>query len=184
MKWLKRIAIVVAALLIIPVLTLLILGLRPGAGRSQASVEIQASPEQLWAWIDDGSRLKQWVSWTVDVKPWSPQAGPGATRSMTMRDENNGGMLMVIDSACTEYAPPKTLAVHMSVPDEFEGQMTYRLTDLGNGRTRLDVNSSYRFSNAFVRLLEPLVTPSARRKMEGDVARLKTLVESRAAELR
>ena len=179
-KWLKRIGVVVAAVILLPVLALLALSLRPGAGRMQASAEIQALPETLWTWLDDGSRLKQWVSWTENVTPWSPQAGVGAKRSLTMRDENNGGMLMTIETACTEYTPPKTLSLHMTTAGEFEGQQTYRLTDLGSGRTRIEVSSSFHFSNPMIQLLEPLVTPSARKKLEGDVARLKTLVESQA----
>ena len=182
-KWLKRIGLVVAALILLPLMTLFALGLRPGAGHLQASAEIQASPETLWAWIDDGDRLKQWVSWTEKVTPWSPQAGVGAKRALTMRDENNGGMLMTIDTACTEYMPPKTLSVHMTTAGEFDGQQTYRLTGLGSGRTRIEVSSKYHFSNPMIQLLEPLVTPSARKKLEGDIARLKMLAET-SAELR
>ncbi len=180
MKWVKRVAIVLAALLILPVVTLLLLGLRSGAGQVHSAVDVQTSPDQLWGWIDDGDRVKQWVSWTVEMKPWAPHAGVGATRSATMRDENNGGTQMVIDGTCTEYDPPKTLAVKLSVPNEFDGMETYRLTDLGNGRTRLDVVMTYHFASAFARLFEPVITPSARKKFEGDLARLKTLVESKA----
>jgi len=180
MKWVKRIGMAVAALVILPALTLLLLGLRSGAGRVQSSVEVQASPDQLWTWIDDGDHVKQWVSWTVEMKPWSPRAAVGATRSAVMRDANNGGAQMVIDGTCTEYAPPRTLGVKLSVPNEFEGLQTYHLTDLGDGRTRLVIEMSYHFDSALARLMEPLITPSARKKMDGDLARLKSLVESKA----
>ncbi|HUA62910.1 MAG TPA: SRPBCC family protein [Verrucomicrobiae bacterium] len=180
MKWVKRIVMVVAALLILPVLTLLLLGLRSGAGHVRSSVDVQASPGQLWTWIDDGEYVKRWVSWTVEMKPWNPSAGVGATRSAVMRDENNGGAQMVIDGTCTEYTPPKMLAVKLSVPNVFDGLQTYHLTDLGNGRTRLVIEMSYHFDSALARLMEPLITPSARKKMDGDLARLKSLVEGRA----
>ena len=180
MKWLKRVAMVVAALILLPVAALLVLDFRPGAGTMHASVDIQAPPEQIWQWIDDGSRLKQWVSWTEDVKPWSPQPGVGAKRSMTMRDENNGGALMVIDSECTVYAPPKMVVVKLNVPAVFEGRDSYRLTDLGAGNTRLDLDGSDHFDSPFARLMEPLITMAARKKMEADLAHLKMLVETKA----
>jgi len=180
MKWLKRIAIVLAALIVLPVVTLLILGQRSGAGQMHASAEISASPAQLWSWIDDGQRLKQWVSWMVEARAWDKPAGVGARRVLVMRDENNGGAIMEIEGTCTEYSPPSRLTMLLAVKDAFDGQQLYRLTDLGNGRTRLDVESRYHLTNPLARLMEPLVTPQAEKKLVGDVARLKSMVESRA----
>src|ERR1035438_5062098 len=92
MKVLKWIGIVLASLIVLPIVTLSIMGQRSGAGRIQTATEIQASPEQLWSWLEDGQKLKQWVSWTVEVQPWDPpQPGVGAKRIWKMRDENNGG---------------------------------------------------------------------------------------------
>jgi uncharacterized protein YndB with AHSA1/START domain len=182
MKWLKRIAIVLAALIVLPILTLLIMGQRSGAGQTRVVAEIHASPQQLWPWLENGDRLKQWVSWLVDVQTWNPpQPGAGAKRVLKMRDENNGNMIMDIENTCLEYAPPSRLTLQLAIKDEFDGRQTYTLTDLGNGSTRLEVLDQYRFTDRLAQLLEPLITPSARKKMEGDVARLKGLVESQAA---
>jgi hypothetical protein len=87
---------------------------------------------------------------------------------------------MVISGTCTEYAPPKSLGIKLGVPGEFDGQQNYRLTDLGNGRTRLEIAMSFRFDSAFAKLMEPLITPSARKKMDGDLMRLKSLAETKA----
>jgi uncharacterized protein YndB with AHSA1/START domain len=184
MKWLKRIAIVLAVLLIAPLVTLLALGHRSSAGTVQASVEINASPEQLWTWIDDGDKLKQWVSWLVDVQFPDAQRshGAGATRVLVMKDENNGGMLMRITGKCAEYAPPSRMTMQLADSDGmFDGLQAYQLTDLGGGRTRLEIHSHYHFGPWFANLMEPLITPQAEKKMVADVARLKSLVESRAA---
>jgi hypothetical protein len=54
----------------------------------------------------------------------------------------------------------------------------YTLTDLGNGRTRFSTDARYRNDMALARLMEPLITPSARKKFTGDLARLKTLAEA------
>jgi len=184
MKWLKWIGIVVAALIILPLVTLLVLGHRSGAGTLQASIEMNASPEQVWAWIDDGDKLKQWVSWLVEVKYPDAQKthGVGATRVLVMKDENNGGMLMEIAGKCSEYTPPSKMTVQLSDDQGmFSGEQTYQLVDLGSGRTRMDVHSQFRFAQWFAKLMEPLITPQAEKKMVADAARLKSLVESKAA---
>jgi len=183
MKWLKWIGIVVAVLLIVPLAVLLVLGHRTNAGKSQLAVEINASPDQVWTWIDDGDKLKQWVSWLVDVKYPDAQNGHGvgASRILVMKDENNGGMLMSIVGKCSEYQPPSRMTMRLSdTQGFFDGEETYQLVDLGNGRTRVEIRSHFHYSEWFANLMEPLITPSAENKMVRDMARLKSLVESRA----
>lgn len=184
MKWLKWIGIVVAALVILPLATLLVMGHRANAGQMHAAVEIAAPPDQVWGWIDDGDKLKQWVSWMVDVNYPDPQKthGAGSTRVLVMKDENNGGMIMRIAGKCSEYTPPSRMTVQLADSDGmFNGDETYNLVDLGNGRTRLEVVSRYHLTEWFASLMEPLVTPQAEKKLKMDVAHLKSLVESQAA---
>jgi uncharacterized protein YndB with AHSA1/START domain len=183
MKWVKRIAIVIAVLLIVPAVTLLILGHRANAGLAQTTVEINASPDQVWTWLDDGDKLKQWVSWMVDVKYPDPQKthGLGAKRVWTMKDENNGGALMRIAATFTEYAPPSLMTVQIGDTEGlFTGEASYHLVDLGSGRTRVEVRERAHYSEWFANLMEPLITPQAEKKMAMDAARLKQLVETKA----
>lgn len=80
-----------------------------------------------------------------------------------------------------EYAPPSHLVLEISSPKgEFTGESVYQLVDLGNGRTRLDMDSRFHFQNWFANLMEPVITPAARKKMRGDSARLKSILESKA----
>jgi uncharacterized protein YndB with AHSA1/START domain len=181
MKWLKWIGIVLAALLILPMVTLLILGQRKDAGHMHGSIEIAASPQQLFPWLVEGDKLKQWVSWLVEVRVPDPTVhGVGASSVWVMKDENNGGARMQIVAKNREYAPPSRLVLQISVEGEFTGENVYELVDLGNGRTRLEMDSRYRISNWFGNLMEPVVTPAARKKMVADEARLKSIVESKA----
>ena len=182
MKWLKRIGIALAALIVLPVGALLVLGHRANASRIHASVEIAGSPEQVWPWVDEGARLKQWVSWLVEVREPEPvRHAVGVTRTWVMKDENNGGKLVTMEGRFKEYAPPSLLTITLGSSEyRFDGDQSYRLTDLGNGRTRLDVDGKYRFDQWLAKLMEPLITPSAEKKMAGDLARLKSLVESKA----
>jgi hypothetical protein len=98
-----------------------------------------------------------------------------------MRDENNGGTPMEIQGVFTKYQPPTEMGLAMSTPGAFEGNQTYRLTDLGNGRTRFEVIGQFRYELWLAQLFEPLITPAAQKKMDGDVAKLKSLVESGAS---
>jgi uncharacterized protein YndB with AHSA1/START domain len=182
MKVLKWIGYVVGALIVLPMITLLILGQRADAGKIHASAEIAGSPEQVWGWIDDSDRLKQWVSWLVEVRePQPPRHGVGSPRTWVMKDENNGGMLMTLEGKIKEYAPPSRLTITLASQEyQFDGDESYQLTDLGNGHTRVDVDSKYHYAQWFANLMEPLVTPAAKKKLLGDLARLKALVESKA----
>jgi carbon monoxide dehydrogenase subunit G len=69
----------------------------------------------------------------------------------------------------------------MSTPGAFEGTQTYKLTDLGNGRTHLEIAGQYRYTVWIAQLFEPLITPAAQKKMDDDAARLKSLVERGAS---
>jgi uncharacterized protein YndB with AHSA1/START domain len=183
MKWVKRIAIVLAVLLIVPTVTLLVLDHRANAGVAVAAVEINAPPEQVWTWLDDGDKLKQWISWMVDVKYPDPQKthGLGAKRVLVMKDENNGGMLMQIAETYTEYAPPSRLTAQVADTEGlFHEEASYRLVDLGSGRTRVEARSHAQYMQWFSNLLEPLITPQAEKKMAMDMARLKSMVEAKA----
>jgi uncharacterized protein YndB with AHSA1/START domain len=176
MKWLKWIFIVPVALLAIAFATLLVLSHLPGADKIHASVEIAASPQTIWPWLNEGDKLKQWVSWLAEVKQTEPRA-LGASQTWVMHDANNGGAPMSIASRCTEFTPPKRLGVTVNVPNAFDGSQTYAITDLGNNRSRLDIDGEYRFTQWFASLMTPLIMPAAAKKMEGDIATLKRLTE-------
>jgi hypothetical protein len=62
----------------------------------------------------------------------------------------------------------------------FDGEESYKLVDLGNGRTRMEILGRFHYAQWFANLMEPAITPQAEKKMVADVARLKSLVEKRA----
>ncbi len=180
MKWVLRIAGGFLVVLVLATAVLFLLGHRADAGRMHTSAELSGSPDQIWPWLNDGEKLKQWVSWLVEVRGSESGSGVGARRVWVMKDANNGGMLLEIERVCSQYTPPTRLTLQLSVGGEFDGQQDYRLTDLGNGKTRLEVESQYRFASPFARLMEPLITASAEKKMVADITRLKSLVDGKA----
>jgi uncharacterized protein YndB with AHSA1/START domain len=184
MKWVKWIAIVLAALIVLPAITLMIMGHRANAGTSHVALEINAAPDQVWTWLDDGDKLKQWISWMVDVKYPNPEKARavGGKRVWTMRDENNGGAMMQLAGTFTEYTPPSLMTFQMADSEGlFNGETSYRLTDLGGGRTRMEVTMHAHYNQWFANLMEPVITPAAEKKLGMDVQSLKRLAEAQAA---
>jgi carbon monoxide dehydrogenase subunit G len=182
MKWVLRIAGGFAALLVIGAAVLLALGHRVDAGRVHVSTEINASAQQLWPWLNDQDKLKQWITWLVEIRPAEvrqdrSRTGVGTKQVWVMRDENNRGQLMEMEGTFTEYQPPLRESVRISSAGTFDGQQTYIVENLGAGRARLNIDGTYRYAQWFAALMEPLITPAAEKKLRQDVARLKALVE-------
>lgn len=180
MKWILWIGGGLLGIAALACLVLLVLGHRANAGRTSVSADINASPGQVWQWLEDPGKLKQWISWVVEVRtPDGPSASSvGAKRVFVMKDENNGGMLMEVQGVYTKYQPPTEMDLAMSTPGAFEGAEIYKLTDLGSGRTHLQISGQYRYTVWMAQLFEPLITPAAQKKMNDDTARLKSLVEA------
>jgi uncharacterized protein YndB with AHSA1/START domain len=182
MNFLRWAGIVVAALIVLPFLTLFILSHRANAGVTHTETEIAAEPEQVWPWLDESARLKQWVSWLVEVREPQPvHHEVGAPMTWVMKDENNGGILMPLAGRFTEYNPPVHFKLGIGSPREmFEGEEAYTLVRLGSGHTRMAIDARYRYHQWFAALMEPIITPAADKKMRADLAHLKSLIETHA----
>jgi hypothetical protein len=59
----------------------------------------------------------------------------------------------------------------------FSEDISYELSDL-NGKTRLVLTGVANYKTWFAKLLEPVITPAAQKKLAEDTARLKALVQS------
>jgi hypothetical protein len=175
--WLPRILLGLVGIVIAVASVLALMGRRQDAGVSRSSVEIDASREQLWPWLEEPEKFKQWISWVVEVQVINPAEGVGR-KAVVMMKSPGAAELVRIESTLTEHAPPDLLAADIVSPGLFTGSQTYQLTDLGQGRTRVDVTNRIQYTSAFFRLLEPLTTPSSTGKIKNDLAALKSLVEA------
>lgn len=176
MKWFLRIAAGLGGLVAVAVLVLLGLGQREGANRLHGSINIAKPPSAVWPFLFQEEKLKQWISWLVEAKP-SEEPTVGRHGKWVMRDENNGGQLMTIDSVVTAVEPGRRPDVDISVAGMFTGQGSYILAALPGGGTRLETNQQYRFSNWFAQLMMPIVARAAESKAAGDLKRLKEAAE-------
>ena len=179
MKWIVRIGGTLLALLVISVLGLWVASNRRDAGRMRGSIEIERSPDEVFAWMTEPDKLTQWVGWLAEVDPdrSSPKAGIGHRETWVMDDPRMKQKLSV-PGTITLWEPPTQMGVHVEVPNMFDGDVFYKLTDLGNGRTRVEQDARFHYLDRFASLMEPMVTPDAMRKMVDDMHRLKAKVEA------
>jgi uncharacterized protein YndB with AHSA1/START domain len=179
MKWIVRIVGTLFVLLVVCVLGLWIASNRRDAGRMRGSVEITRSPEEVFAWMSEPEKVTQWVGWLAEVRPdtTTPREGIGHKETWIMDDPRLKQKLPV-QGTVTLWEPPQQMGVHVEVPKSFEGDVFYKLTDLGNDRTRVEQDARFRYLDRFAALMEPMVTPEAMRKMVDDMHRLKAKIEA------
>lgn len=166
-----------SSLVVLCVAVLLIMGLQPGAGDTRAAVEISRPPEVVWTWLTKKDKVMKWVSWLTDVREETPGVdGIGARETWVMSDPNMKKP-MEIPSVVTAYDPPRSVTVHIAAPGMFEGDVTYHLTPVRGG-TQLEQLGKWHYSDAFARLMVPLITPQANAKGKMDFTRLKNMIEA------
>lgn len=179
MKWVLVIGGVVLGAVLLGVLVLAGLGYREGAGRIQGTAEIARPAAEVWPWIVEEEKLTQWVSWLIEVHDLTPgREGNGARRKWVMIDPNMNNQRMEIEGEVVEFEPGRVSSMKLNSPGMFTGRGTYRLTELGDGRTRVEYVSTFEMESAMARLLEPVITPQAQKKAEDDLASLKRAVEA------
>lgn len=177
MKWLLWSSGGLVGLVVLAVLVLFLVGRRPHAGDTLSVIEIARPPEVVWTWITEPERVKQWVSWLAEVRQDTPGVDGVGARETWFMDDPNMKKRLEIPAVVTAYDPPRSVSIHIDAPKLFQGDATYTLTPTPTG-TRLEQKGSWRYADAFSRLMEPLVTPQANAKGDKDFAKLKALIES------
>lgn len=177
-KWIKIVAGSLLGIVVLAVAVLAVMNLRPDANRMHTSITMRQRPESVWPWLYEPPKLKQWVTWLVDVKPGDGPPVLGKESVWVMEDRNNNNALMQIASRVSAVEPGHSLAVDLSSPAGFHGSASYTLTDLGGGQTRLESEGRYVFENRFARFMTPVVLVFAKKKAASDLAHLRQLVEA------
>lgn len=179
MKAIQVFVITTGVIIVLGLLALFAMGRRPGAGRVSGSVELDASPAAVMAWLTEPAKLRRWVGLLSEVKGDTSAAVLGRKQEWVMDDGKSSALTMQIE--LTGWAPPDSMRVRMLVPGMVEGDNRYVLENLG-ARTRLSVSGKYHHPNPIIALLEPLVTPEAQAKLQSDLARLRTTIAAEAVE--
>jgi uncharacterized protein YndB with AHSA1/START domain len=178
-KWILIVLGSLFGLLLLGAVVLLAMGAGPDANRMTSSIVMHQKPEAVWPWLYKPEKVKQWVTWLVDIREdGSGDPVVGRKAVWIMEDRNNGNMRMEITGTVKAVDPGRHIEVSLTAPEGFHGETSYTLTPLPDGSTRLDTDTRYTFDNGFARFMTPLVMWQARKKFVGDQDHLRALVES------
>ena len=178
MKWIKYVFGGLASLIVLAVIVLFILGLPADSNRLQTDITIRQSPAVIWPYLYEPEKFKAWVSWVKEVQRPAGEPTVGSEINIVMEDKNNGGAQMKITSTVEAVESNRHLALKVGAAAAFQGTASYTLTDLGNGETRLSLDSWYQFDNPLAKLMTPVILLSAKKKMMGDLEHLRAIVEA------
>ena len=178
MKWVKIAGLVLGVLIVVPVVAVAIAGAGQDSNRLAASIVIHQKPEAIWPWLYKPDKVKQWVSWLVEIRgerDGEPAVGQSAV--WVMEDRNNGNARMEIKGTVEAVEPNRRIAVKLSATEGFSGNTVYTLTPQADGSTKLESDSRYRFDNGFARFMTPVICWQAKKKMLSDLEQLRARVE-------
>ena len=179
MKWVVRILGAVVALVIVTLAGLWIASNRRDAGRLRGNIEIDRPLDITWTWLSDPAKLTQWVGWLDAIEPDTTTVAEGiGHREIWVMNDPRMKEKLRVPGTITVWDPPRQIGVHIAMPEAFEGDVLYTLTELPNGRTRFEQDGRFRYLDRFAALMEPLVTPEAMKKLVDDMQRMKQKVEA------
>ena len=174
MPWVRRLLFAFFCVVVFGVLTLFLLGFRANAGRNHLEIEINRPPAQVFPWLVEGSKLKQWVTGLTAVTQLTPGPEQVGTKYALHRPRQRpeGKYRLII----TAFEPNKVLGVRVET-DAFANDVRYELSE-HNGGTRLESTGSAKYKIWLAKLLEPLITPDVQKSLQDDAGKLKRLVEA------
>jgi uncharacterized protein YndB with AHSA1/START domain len=180
MKWILIVLGALIGLLLLGGVVLFAMGQGADANRITTSVNIHQKPEAVWPWLYKQDKVKQWVSWLVEIRDEGGKDGElvvGSKQVWVMEDKNNNNARIEITGTIQAFEPARRIEVDMVATEGFKGHVTYTLTPLPDGSTQLVEDSRYDFDNGFARFMTPLICWQAKKKMVDDQAHLRALVE-------
>ena len=168
-----RIAMISGAVLVAVVGALWVWG-RLGSFDLHTTAEIDAPPEAVWDVLTDFDAYPDWNPFIVRI---SGELREGASLSADL--EGSAGMTITPTVLVADSSRELRWRGQLGIPGIVDGEHWFTLTDLGNGRTRLDHGED--FSGAAVPVLWPPVLAPTGDSFEQMNAALAEEVERRAA---
>lgn len=188
MKWIIRIGFITIGIPSLAIGALMLARFRPGRGHIRAETVINRPQVEVFRWISRADLIQQWEGGLSEVSLISPASnggGLGERFHLTQFDKEENART-AMEMTVTEYIPSEKFGVQIRTlgnPGEgFIENGEYRLSPAPGGTAlTLEIQTDYygRLPQAF----EPMITHAEREKVQRDLARLKTLAESEAADL-
>jgi len=175
-KILVRVLLAIAALLVLATGGLFLAGMRSSAGHNEASVEIARPTAQVFPYFSDLQLMKTWVGWKeVSLLSEGELKVGSKFRVITGTDEYR----VDLAGEVIELQPNQRLVLVLQSNDpSFQFTERAEFEVAGGDRTRASMKTKAQYGG-FWRLMEPLVTQAAQKRLDDDVFRLKALAEAR-----
>lgn len=141
----------------------------------EQTIEIDAPVEKVFAYVEDFTRIGEWLYGLHEIKPVDgPLHGLGATYEGTVRL----GVPLRSRVTCTDYELNRL--VEITSVKGVKNTQRWTFTDLGQGRTKVDVWISYDLpggpaGGAIERAVKPLVGIAVRHSSESLVRNAEAL---------
>jgi len=179
MRVLTRIIQLVVLVLLTLAVVLWFAARRGDRGMIEEEITIARPAAAVFRWISSEDLARRWISDLVELRKAdvasAQQNLPGF--KMTQRV---GGRPVEMTLRIARVVPNQELNLLVSSGDSttgFSGEANFKLIS-GDDYTRLVFTSHTQFAGLSDRILEPLLTLTAQRKVRNDLARLKLLLES------
>lgn len=140
----------------------------------QSETVIDKPPADVWRIFDDPENMPKWQPTLTSFELKSGEPGqPGAVSQLTYNE--NGREIVLVETITSRNEPSEFSGIYegSGVSNTIEN----RFVDLGDGRTRWEMNSEFQFGG-LMRLLSPFMKGAMRKRQEADMARFKALAES------
>jgi uncharacterized protein YndB with AHSA1/START domain len=173
-KWLRRAGLAVLLAMVLAIAGLAVRGRRADAGRTTASIDIDRPPAEVFPWLVDTSKRKQWLPDVADATDLT-EGGPrlGARSRLVIVQ---GSQRTHVDVELTAFEPPRRVAGRIT-SEAFEQEVVYELEAVGS-RTRVHHTGHSTYRAWLARLLEPLFTKAVQKRSEEGLVRLKAVAEA------
>jgi uncharacterized protein YndB with AHSA1/START domain len=140
------------------------------------SIEIDRSPEEVFAYLDDVERHGEWQDQIVAVEPQGDQPMGVGKRVRETRRVPGGDRSMTYE--ITEYDPPRQSSFRvLDGPVRGFGTIVVEPVDHGS-RSRVTFTIEFEGHGLGGKVLVPLAKSQARKQIPKDQARMKDLLES------
>ena len=140
------------------------------------SIEINRTPADVFAYLDDVKRHGEWQSQIVDVQPQGDQPMGVGKRVQETRRVPGGDRTMTYE--ITEYEPPRQSSFRvLDGPIRAVGTVSVEPVDDGS-RSRVTVTIDFEGHGLAGKVLLPVAKTQARKQIPKDQARMKELLES------
>ncbi len=145
--------------------------------RCESTVTIARSPEDVFPWLVDDDKVPQWMSGLEQYEPVEPRplhVGSRIRQRLSVSGQNLGFELEV-----AELAPPRGAVLRFE-GSGFRAANEYTVTESAGGAHVVWVVSGDTTSFK-AKLVAPMVQAKLQEKHDGDLARLRALLEGEAA---